>query len=168
MGACFFDTSALVPRYAQGHFTYRVNKILAGPKNIYIAEITAVEIVSAFASICRNKNLPASEFEQMNAAFLDDIAGDRIQIRSINRSDMLRARHLLTLAGVNNRRNLRSSDALIAVSCRELAFEVRERVIFYTKDWTLYSTLYQINAYRTALRMRFLGRGRGGIPALSN
>jgi hypothetical protein len=168
MPACFFDTCALVPRYRVGKFTYRVNQVFGGPKKIFVAEITMVEIVSAFGSVCREQHLPDSDFEQMNAAFFDDVASGRIQIRLVSRSDMLRARHLLCLAGIVNRRNLGSSDALVAVSCRELALENRERVMFYTKDWTLYSTLYQINAYRSALRMRFLGLGRGGIPPASN
>lgn len=168
MPACFLDTSALVPRYRVGKYTYRVNQIFGGPKNIFVAEITMVEIVSAFGSICREHKLPESDFEQMNAAFLDDVASGRIQIRLISRSDMLRARHLLSLAGIVNRRNLGSSDALVAVSCRELALETRERVMLYTKDWTLYSILYQINAYRSALRMRFLGHGRGGVPPATN
>ena len=167
MPTCFFDTCALVPRYRTGRFTYRINKVFGGPSQIVIAEITMVEIVSAFASVCRNQNLPDSVFEQMGAAFLDDIGDDRIQIRPISRADMLHARHLLGLAGVVNRRNLGSSDALVAVSCRDLALEINERVTFYTKDWTLHSTLYQINAYRSALRLRFLGPGRGCIPAAS-
>lgn len=167
MPTSFFDTCALVPRYQIGKFTYRVNRIFAGPNDIVIAEITMVEMFSALASICRDKKLPDSEFERMSAAFLDDIADGRIQVRPVSRPDMFRAGHLLRLAGVVNRRNLRSSDSLVAVSCRQLALEIRERVAFYTKDWTLYSTLYQINAYRSALRMRFLGRGRGGIPPRS-
>ena len=168
MPACFFDTSALVPRYRPGKYTYRVNQIFGGPKNIFVAEITMVEIVSAFGSICRQHKLPDSDFEQMNTAFFDDVATGRVKIRLISTSDMLRARHLLSLAGIVNRRNLGSSDALVAVSCRELALETHERVMFYTRDWTLYSILYQINAYRSALRMRFLGLGRGGIPPASN
>jgi hypothetical protein len=167
MPTCFFDTCALVPRYQTGRFTYRINRIFAGRSDIVVAEITMVEIFSAFASVCRTKNLPDWRFEQMTAAFLDDIADGRIQVRHFSRPDMLRAGHLLRLAGVVNRRDLGSSDALVAVSCRQLALEIRERVTFYTKDWTLYSTLYQINAYRSALRMRFLGRGRGGVPAAS-
>ncbi len=167
MPTCFFDTCALVPRYRTGRFTYRVNRVFGGPSDIFIAEITMVEIVSAFASVYRNGQLPDSVFEQMGAAFLDDVADGRIQIRPLSRSDMLHARHLLSLAGVVKRRNLGSSDALVAVSCRELALEINERVTFYTKDWTLYSTLHEINAYRSALRMRFLGRGRGGIPTAS-
>jgi len=167
MRTCFFDTCALVPRYQTGEFTYRVNRIFAGTNDIFIAEITMVEIFGALASVCRNSNLPDSRFEQMSAAFLDEIADGRIQVRLLSRPDMLRAGHLLRLARVVNRRNLESSDALVAVSCRQLALEVRERVTFYTRDWTLYSTLYQINAYRSALRMRFLGRGRGGVPPAS-
>ncbi len=164
MAACFFDTCALVPRYRLGKFTHRVNRVFAGRKDIFIAEITAVEIVSAFGSVLRANNLSQSEFDRMNAEFLDDIEAGRIQVRALTRGDMMRARHLLSLAGVVNRRNLKSSDALVAVSCRELALEKRERATFYTKDWTLYATLYEINAFRAALRMRFFGAGRGGIP----
>ena len=76
--------------------------------------------------------------------------------------------HLLQLAGVLNGRNLGSQDALVAVSCRQQALENRERLIFYTKDWTLYSTLYGINAYRSALKLRYSGRGRGGVPPSTN
>ena len=126
MPACFFDTCALVPRYRAGKFTHRVNGLFAGPRDIFVAEITMVEIVSAFGSICRNQKLSSPVFEQMNGAFLDDVATGRIQVRPISRSDMLRARHLLSLAGMSNRRNLGSSDALVAVSCRELALEIRE------------------------------------------
>jgi hypothetical protein len=163
MSTCFFDTCALIPRYRNGKFTYRVNRVFAGQRTIFVAEITMVEIVGAFGSIMRDKRLPRTEYVRMNAEFLNDIANGRIQVRSIGPDDMLRARHLLTLAGVENRRNLGSSDALVAVSCRELALETRERVTFYTKDWTLYSTLYQINAYRSALKLRFLGKGKGGV-----
>lgn len=165
MAACFLDTCALVPRYVKGKFTYRMNQLFGSKKEIYIAEISMVEIVSAFGSICRDKHLPDSDFEQFNSDFLDDIASERIQIRPLSSMDMLRARHLLSLAGIVNRRSLKSSDALVAVSCRELALETGERLTFYTKDWRLYSTLHDINAYRSALKLRFLGRGRGNVPA---
>ena len=126
-----------------------------------------VELVSAFASVCRDSHLPDSEFDRMCLEFLEDIADERIKICPISRIDMMRAMHLLTLAGVVNRSGLKSSDALVAVSCRQLALDSRQRVLFYTKDWKLYRTLYEINAYRSALRLRFLGKGRGGIPASS-
>jgi hypothetical protein len=156
-----------MPRYRLGKFSYRVNQLFASKRDIFVAEITMVEIVSAFGSVCRANKLAESEFETMNFKFCEDVASDRIQIRPVTRSDMFGARHLLALAGILNRRNLGSSDALVAVACRELALENGERVTFYTKDWTLYSTLYQINAYRSAMRMRYLGQGKGGIPATS-
>jgi predicted nucleic acid-binding protein len=165
MTTCFFDTSALVPRYHKGRFTYRINRIFTGHKRIFICEITVLEIASAFASNCRDKHLPDEEYERMQSEFFRDIANDRISIRSLDSSDLFRAMHLIALAGVVNRRGLRSSDAIVAVSCRQLAFETGERVTFYTKDWKLYRTLYEIGAYRSAMKLRFLGRGRDGIPA---
>lgn len=124
-----------------------------------------VEIVSAFASVCRDNHLPDSEFQRMYGEFLDDVADERVNVHRMTREDMHRATHLLALGGVVNRRALKSSDALIAVSSKQLALDIRERLLFYTKDWKLYRTLYEINAYRSALKLRFLGRGRGGIPA---
>jgi hypothetical protein len=168
MATCFLDTCALVPRYVKGKFTYRVNQLFASKRDIFIAEISMIEIVSAFGSLCRDRHLPDADFEQFNSAFLDDIESERIQIRPLSRVDMLKARHLLSLGGIVNRRSLKSSDALVAVSCRELALDMGERLIFYTKDWRLYSTLHDINAYRSALKLRFLGTGRGNIPASTN
>jgi hypothetical protein len=165
MPTCFFDTCALVPRYRTGKFTYRVNRVFSSGKQIFIAEITMVEIVSAFASVCRDSHLPDSEFHRMCGEFLDDVADELVKVRPMDRADMNRATHLLALGGVVNGRALKSSDALVAVSCKQLALDRQERLLFYTKDWKLYRTLYEINAYRSALKLRFLGRGRGGIPA---
>ncbi len=165
MPTCFFDTSALVPRYHKGRFTYRINRVFGGHQRIFICEITVVEIASALAANCREKGLPDEEYTRMQSEFFRDIANDRISIRALDSSDLFRAMHLIALGGVINRRGLRSSDAIVAVSCRQLAFETRERVTFYTKDWKLYRTLYEINAYRSTMKLRFLGRGRDGIPA---
>ncbi len=167
MSIFFFDTCALVPRYKTGPFSYRVNRVFGSPNPVYISEMTIVEIVSALASICRDKKLPEFEFEKMKLAFWKDVDDGRIAIKNINPRDMMLATHLLSLAGIVNRRNLGSLDAMVAVGCRELALEMGKRVTFYTKDWTLYSTLYQINAYRSALKMRYLGKGKGGIPPSS-
>ena len=165
MSGCFFDTCALIPRYRVGKFTYRVNRIFAGTRPIHIAEISMVEVVSALASQCRDNHLPDSEFRRMHSAFLADVASGRIDVRPLSRQDMVKATHLIELGGVTNRAGLKSSDALVAVSCRELALERGERVSFYTKDWKLYRTLYGINAYRAAMRLNFLGPGRPGVPA---
>ena len=127
-----------------------------------------VEIVSAFASAYREDSLTRAEFERMHSEFLRDVACEKIKVRPISRSDMFRATHLIALGGVMNRRGLRSSNALIAVSCRELALETRKRLMFYTKDWKLYRTLYEINAYRAAIKLRYLGKGKGGIPSATN
>src|ERR1700730_325818 len=146
MSICFLDTCALVPRYRTGKFTYRVNRIFSSGKEVFVAEITMVEIVSSFASVCRDRHLADLEFHRMCGEFLDDVASERIKIRPMTRGDMSRATHLLALGGVVNRRALKSSDALVAVSCRQLALDTRERPLFYTKDWRLYRTLFEINA----------------------
>jgi predicted nucleic acid-binding protein len=47
--ACFFDTSALVKRYAKEDGTERVLALTASGAPVYIARITAVELVSALS-----------------------------------------------------------------------------------------------------------------------
>jgi len=165
MTSCFFDTCALIPRYRTGKFTYRVNRLFAGRRSIHIAEISVVEVASALASIVRDNHLPDSEFRRMHAAFLTDLADGRIEVRPLSRQDMVKATHLIELGGLTNRAGLKSADALVAVSGRELALERGERISFYTKDWKLYRTLFEINAYRAAMRLNFLGPGRPGVPA---
>lgn len=101
----------------------------------------------------------------MRGQFEDDIANDLLKVRRVVPTDLLNARDLLEAAAVINQRNLRSADAIIAASCRALAHSLRRRVIFYSKDWAQYSSVYDIQAYRSALKLRYLGKGKGGIPA---
>jgi hypothetical protein len=72
---------------------------------------------------------------------------------------------LLRFAGIVKRRNLGSADALIASCCLDLAHELRKRVLFYTADWTLYSTLREVDAFRSAMTLQYILPPRAGIPA---
>jgi hypothetical protein len=133
---------------------------------VYIASITVVEMAGALAKVCRRNGHDNKKFESMDTAFLKDIANGRLSVRDITQSDMQRARHLLRYAGVVKKRALGSSDALLSVCCLELALEKKGvPVIFYTEDWTLYSTLREINGFRAALELRCLAASRGGVPA---
>jgi predicted nucleic acid-binding protein len=162
----FFDTSAIIPRYHAGAFTAKVNRILATPESqFYVCELSVVEVSSALAQFYRKHQLTVADFHTMRGLFEDDIANGLLNVLPIAKTDLLNARDLLEDAAVLKKRNLRSADAIIAASCRELAHTQRTRVIFYTKDWTQYSSIYDVQAYRAALKLRFLGKGKGGIPA---
>ena len=162
----FFDTSAVVPRYRVGNFTRKVNRILASPHaSFFICELTLIEMSSSLAQVCRRHKLSRTEFQKMRAAFEDDIADGLLQVRAVSQADLISARDLLEDAAVSNGRNLRSADAIIGACCRTLAHDLHRRVIFYTRDWTQYSSIFDIGSYRSALKLRYLGKGKGGIPA---
>jgi hypothetical protein len=67
--------------------------------------------------------------------------------------------------GVAINRNVGSADALIASCCRELALELKARVVFYTADWGLYTVLRQIDSFTSVMTLRFILLPKNGIPA---
>ncbi len=162
----FIDTCALKHKYIVGNHTYRMRQVVS-PRHapVYIAEISMVEMISAMADHCIEKKLGLADFEALKNEFETDIDEGLIEIVPIKRDDLLRAQHLLQLAKFENQLHLKTQDALVAVTCRELALRVRKRVVFYTKDWKFYRSLYSLAPYRAALKLRFLGKGRGGIPS---
>jgi len=85
-------------------------------------------------------------------------------VRTVTQLDLLRVRHLLRFAGVLKKKKLKSADAVISECCRELALEKRRRIVFYVADWKLYAILRDIDAFRSTLKLRFLGEGKGSIP----
>lgn len=130
----------------------------------YIADVTVVEIAGALASCCRGAGLGVREFDAMDRRFFRDVAEGRLQVRATGQREALRARTLLRFAGVKRKRNLGTSDAVIASSCLVLAQERQTRVVFYTADWGLYSVLHEIDAFRAAMCLRYLGAPKGGMP----
>lgn len=167
MSIYFFDTSALVYRYAKDAPSKRVRRVTSDKKHeVYVGSITIVEMAGALAKVCRTNRYDIKKFETMDTAFLRDIASGRLIVRDISHREMQRARHLLRYAGVVKQRGLGSSDALLAVCCLELALEKKEaHTVFYTEDWKLYSTLREINSFTAALELRCLAHSRGGVPS---
>jgi len=165
VACCFFDTAALQHRYVDGPYSRRVRKIISdGRVEKFIAEVTILEIASALARRCRAQRWDERAYDALDLGFWRDIADRRLRVREVTQQDTVRARHLIRFAGVVRRRDIGSTDALIATCCLDLALERGERVAFYTSDWTLYTILRDIGAFRSALALRFLGHGRGGIP----
>jgi len=124
-------------------------------------------MVSSFARRCRKGGHAVTVFDRWELRFFDDIAKGRLNVRPISQQDVLRARQLIRFAGILLRRSLSSGDALIASACLALALERRSIVTFYTSDWTLYSTLREVGAFTSALRLVFVGVTKGGVPGIS-
>jgi hypothetical protein len=158
MPVYFFDTSALKHRYFDGPYSKRIRRIIStGSNECFIADITILEIASALGGKCREGNLRYQRYDQADGRFWKDIAEGNLVVRNTSQREVMRARNLLRFAGVLRRRNLGSADALIAVSCLELALERKEEIIFYTSDWTQYDVLRQIDAFNAALTLRLAG-----------
>ena len=163
--AYFLDTCALIHRYVSGPFSRLVRRIVSSDRwPVYVAEPTVLEMASALARQCRSHRWDVHAFDALDRRFFQDIAFGRLRVRAVTKQEVLRARHLLRYAGVVKGNKLESADALIAVTCLELAYEVKERVVFYTQDWPLYATIRGVDAFRAMLELRFLGPGRGGVP----
>lgn len=162
----FFDTSALKHRYTGGTDSAKISRVVSNGKNrCYIADLTILEMPSALGGHCRAQNRSTREYDLMDHRFLSDIADGRLVVRPTNQISIVRARNLLRFAGIVKRRNLGSADALIASCCLDLAHELRKRVLFYTADWTLYSTLREVDAFRSAMTLQYILPPRAGIPA---
>jgi hypothetical protein len=158
MPVYFFDSSALQHRYIDGPYSKRIRRIISTHSNqCFIADVTILEIASGLGNRCRKGNFRYQRYDQADDRFWKDIAEGKLIVRETTQRDVMRARNLLRYAGVLKRRNLKSADALIAVSCLELALERGETIIFYTSDWTQYDILRQIDAFNVALTLRLAG-----------
>lgn len=164
----FFDTAALQHRYVSGPASRRIRRLIGDLRDeCYVAEWTILEIASALARHCRVGGYDVDVYDRWDLRFFSDIARGKLRVRAVSQRDVLKARQLIRFAGVLHKRNLGSGDALIASACLELALERRAVVSFYTSDWTLYSTVRDIDAFKSALRIIYVGVPKGGLPAVS-
>ena len=94
MAICYFDSSAVVKRYAQETGTAWVTSVLdpAASNVIYLARISAVEVISAFARRQRGKTLTASDAAKAIADFRTDLAN---QYRLIEMTPALISRAMI-------------------------------------------------------------------------
>jgi hypothetical protein len=160
MPVLFFDTSALQHRYLNGPKARAVRRAISSSNNeCYVLELTVLEIASAISLHCRKAGLGPKVFDVKDRAFMKDLAEGRLRVRSATSSDISRARHLMRYAGVCKLRSLHSADALIAIGCLELALELRVPVTFWIDDWTLYSIIRGLDAFK-AVSLRYLGRDK--------
>jgi hypothetical protein len=166
MPICFFDTCALKHRYIGSPQGPRISRLIGRRSNrCHIADLTVLEMPCALGGHCRDKKLGVSAYDLMDHRFLADIAHQRLLVRQTSKLNVLRARNLLRLGGVIRRRNMGSGDALIASCGLDLAHDLKERISFYTADWTLYTTLRDINAFTAAMTLHYILPPKAGIPA---
>jgi hypothetical protein len=112
---------------------------------------------SALGGYCRKEKIPIAQYDRMDHRFMQDIADGRFIVRPANnRLYVLRARNLLRFGGMVRQRSMGSGDALIATCALDLAHELKERVRFYTADWTLYSTLLLIDAFTSNMDINYV------------
>jgi len=152
----FFDTSALIHRYLDGPASRQVRRVISDKRNkCFTAEPCIVEMSSALGRRLRGQNLGHQQFDRLEKRFFADIADGSIEICALKMQDFTRARELLRYAGMVKRRRLTSFDALIACSCLDLAYSKKTRVTFCTSDNPLYTILCDIDAFTSALNLKF-------------
>lgn len=157
MSAYFFDTCALKHRYIKTKISSRISRIVSNRRHeIYISELTVVELGSAFADYCKDQGSGHREYDRLYRKFFRDVASRRIIVREITKRDLQNARHLIRFAKVIEGRHLRSADAIVSETCRDLSYELGNRVTFYSCDQKLHTTLNATSAYRSVVRLRYL------------
>ena len=157
----FFDTCGLQHRYIDSEYSRRVRGLVTrSSSSCFISEWTVLEMSSAFANRSRRQNFTARRFDSLTTQFLNDIAEERLSVVATSQRDIIRARDLLRYAGVVQRRNLKSGDALVATCCLSLALGRQEKITFYTSDWTLFDVLGKIDAFKSRLNLVLLGTPR--------
>jgi hypothetical protein len=159
----FLDSCALQHRYLDSPYSRRVRGLVSRKASeCFISEWSVLEMSSAFANRLRRNNLTIVEFDLLNNQFLKDIAEDRLKVINMTSRDYIKARNLIRYTGVVKKRNLKSGDAMVATCCLALALERKEKVSFYTSDWTLYDVLRKLSAFSTRLNLVLLGVPKAG------
>ncbi len=115
----FFDSSAVVKNYVQETGTNWVKAIFnsTATKIIYVASITRVEVISAFARRVKGKTIRANDASIVSQQFKIDFAGD-LRVLEIT-SDLLDDAVALT-----ENHALRGYDAVQLAAAVELSKEI--------------------------------------------
>lgn len=146
---CFFDTCWLRRAYLAGKLRRSCRRVLTrNSGDVFIAEITMLEMVSALSSELREGKIQKADYTAALDAFQDDVADGRIRVRPFGIQDGLASRALLHHVGVELGRHLKTQDAMVASTARELALQLQSRVRFYTCDQKLAKTLKAIDVFR--------------------
>lgn len=138
----FLDTSALKWAYISGKHHYRCRQIIGKLKGeVFIAEISILELVSALGSCVRDGRITVPQYEHADSRFFEDLAEDKLLVRAFPARNYIHCRQLLTLVGIHERRALKTQDSMIAYTARELGIERKRPVKLLTSDKRMASAI---------------------------
>jgi len=80
MSILFFDTSALVKRYAEEPGTERVDELIEGEETVVISSLSIIETVSAFRRKYNREQLTEDRMNTLLAAFFREALDDFVII----------------------------------------------------------------------------------------
>ena len=160
----FFDTSALIHRYLDCPSSRKIRTIVSRrDTKCFVGELTVLEMSSAIARRLRKPRHDPNiidlvnnrKFDRLESRFFRDISQDIIEVYPLSNTHYTRARGLLRYAGVVKNRAITTVDALIASAALDLAYKEKERINFCTSDRPLFKIISGINAFTSALNLRF-------------
>ena len=124
--------------------------------DIYISELTIVEMATALADDLWREKPDATNSTGCTVISFETWPTEEFRYGTYSREISRTPRTCSRFAKVISGRDLKSSDAIVAESCRELAYELGRPVTFYLCDQKLHKTLSSINAYSSAVRLRLV------------
>lgn len=145
----FLDTSALKWAYISGaKHCRRCRLILTKLKGqVYIAEISILELTSALGHQVRGGKMSRAAYTKTMHKFFQDIAEGKVEVRTFPTSEYIPCRDLLTLVGIDAKRNLESQDGIVAYTARRLAIERKAKVKLLTSDKKLAGVIRDIDIF---------------------
>jgi predicted nucleic acid-binding protein len=152
------DTSALKWAYMSGYkHTRRCRYVIGRCKGrVFVAEITVLEIVNALASETRGGRLTVRQFWDSNMSFLADVGGGRLEVVRLPSSEYIACRDLLTLVGINSKRNLQTQDAMVAYTARRLALQKQTLIKVLTGDRKLARIINELPLFQKLVSAEYL------------
>jgi len=133
----YLDSSALVKNYFPERGSNEVTDWIHRASNLWISEITLLEVTSALARKVRDEELTREEFNGMVGRFATDVANDaRFGLIHLDEKVKSRAQNLLETYGIMGK--LRTLDALQLASAMQIA-EPPGAPVMITADEDLYA-----------------------------
>jgi predicted nucleic acid-binding protein len=132
----YLDSSALVKNYFPERGSNEVADWIHRASNLWISEITLLEVTSALARKVRDEELTREEFNGMVGRFATDVANARFRLIHLDEKVKSGAQNLLETYGIMGK--LRTLDALQLASAMQIA-EPPGAPVMITADEDLYA-----------------------------
>lgn len=132
----YLDSSALVKNYFPERGSNEVTDWIHRASNLWISEITLLEVTSALARKVRDEELTREEFNGMVGRFATDVANARFRLIHLDEKVKSGAQNLLETYGIMGK--LRTLDALQLASAMQIA-EPPGAPVMITADEDLYA-----------------------------